>query len=265
MFYGMPSRIVNKDGKAIHGTLGFVGAFLKIIRLVNPSHIVVFFDGECQNGRKLLNSDYKANRVDYSMMAEEDTPFSQMPDVYKALDFMGIRHTETTFCETDDVIASYALKYGKDNKIIIASFDSDFFQLINSNVSVLRYRGDKTIICEEDYIVNKYGISANQYADFKALVGDNSDNIKGANKVGPKTASLLLKEFGSLNNLLDNVDKINKKSIKESIFKDKERLKLNYKLIKLEDKNVYPFRIEELISEELNVTTTEVLKRIGLK
>lgn len=265
MFYGMPSRIVNKEGKAIQGTLGFVGAFLKIVRLINPSHIMVLFDGECQNERKLLSSDYKANRVDYSQMVEEDTPFSQMPDVYKALDFMGIRHIETTFFETDDVIASYALKYEDDYKITIASFDSDFFQLINSNVSVLRYRGDKTIICDEEFIQTKFNISASQYADFKSLVGDTSDNINGAYKVGPKTAALLLKEFGSLHNILDNLEKIERKTIKESISKDKDKLLLNYRLIKLENKNTYPFELDDLFCPELSFTTTDVLKGIGLK
>ena len=76
MFYGMPARILNKDGKPIQGTLGFVGALLKIVRRVQPTHLVVLFDGECQNERTALDADYKANRPDFSEMAEEDTPFS---------------------------------------------------------------------------------------------------------------------------------------------------------------------------------------------
>ena len=109
MFYGMPSRIVNKDGKAIQGTLGFVGALLKIIRQVKPTHAVVLFDGEHHNERKDIDENYKANRPDFSQMPEEETPFSQIPDIYKALDFLRIQHTETTVCETDDVVAAYAL------------------------------------------------------------------------------------------------------------------------------------------------------------
>ena len=148
MFFGMPSRIINKDGKAIQGTLGFVGALLKIIRLTEPTHVVALFDGEHENDRAELNAEYKANRTDYSAVAEEDSPFSQLPDVYAALDFMKIRHTEAAELETDDVIASYAMKYGTKMQIVISSFDSDFFQLINDNVTVLRYRGDKTVICQ---------------------------------------------------------------------------------------------------------------------
>lgn len=82
MFFGMPARIVNKQGKAIQETLGFVGALLKIIRKIEPTHIAVFFDGEHENIRSALDSNYKANRVDYSETPEENNPFSQLPDVY---------------------------------------------------------------------------------------------------------------------------------------------------------------------------------------
>ena len=126
MFFGMPARIVNEQGKAIQGTLGFVGALLKIIRRTEPTHIVILFDGEHENERSALDSDYKANRVDYSETPEEETPFSQLPDVYEALDYLGIKHTETIACETDDLIAGYALTYGQENEIVISSFDSDF-------------------------------------------------------------------------------------------------------------------------------------------
>lgn len=265
MFYGMPARIFNSQGKAIHGTLGFVGALLKIIRRVEPTHIVVLFDGEHENNRSLLNADYKANRVDYSEMAEEETPFSQLADIYNALDFIGIKHSETTTCETDDIIASYAISYGKDMEIVISSFDSDFFQLITEKVSVLRYRGEKTIICMPEYIKEKYGILPEQYADFKSLTGDTADNIKGADKVGVKTAALLVNEFGTLENILKNAETIKKPAVKESIIRNAERLRTNYKLIKLENNVEVPFDLDELKYIYDGVTTSEVLKGINLR
>ncbi len=78
-------------------------------------------------------------------------PFSQLPDVYAALAYLDIKFAETEICETDDWVAGYALTYGQEAEIIISSFDSDFFQLITDKVSVLRYRGDSTIICTPDY------------------------------------------------------------------------------------------------------------------
>lgn len=265
MFFGMPARIVNEQGKAIHGTLGFVGALLKIIHRVEPTHMVVMFDGEHENSRSVIDSGYKANRVDYSEIPEEESPFSQLPDIYAALDYLQIKYAETTTCETDDWIAGYALAYGKENEIVISSFDSDFFQLITDKVSVLRYRGENTVICTPDYIKNKFGIEPKQYADFKSMTGDASDNIKGADKVGPKTAALLLNEFGDLKNILANAENIKRNSIKESIIRNSEKLIINYKIIKLENTVPLPFDLSELIYNDKEINTNEVLKGIGLR
>lgn len=265
MFFGMPARIVNSQGKAIQGVLGFVGALLKIIRRTEPTHIGVIFDGEHPNDRVLLDSDYKADRIDYSQVPEEENPFSQLEDVYAALDYLGIRHTETTVCEADDVIAGYAFSYGREMEIIISSFDSDFFQLITDQVSVLRYRGEKTILCTPEYIESKLNIMPGQYAEFKALTGDTADNIKGAEKVGKKTAALLMKEFGTLENILAGAEKIKKPSVRESIIRNAERLRTNYKLIKLENAAELPFALPELEYRRREIITNEVLKGIGLK
>ena len=265
MFFGMPARIVNHEGKAIQGTLGFAGALLKIIRRVEPTHVVVFFDGQHENDRALLDVDYKANRPDYSQVPEEENPFSQLSDVYVALDYLGIRNKETTDCETDDLIARYALTYGQEMEIVISSFDSDFFQLIPDKVSVLRYRGEKTTICTPEYIMEKFGITPGRYAEFKSLTGDTADNIKGAEKIGPKTASALINEFGNLENLLKNADKIKKPSVRESIIRNAERLRTNYKLIKLDGAVSLPFAMNDLEYTDNGVTTNEVLRGIGLK
>lgn len=82
MFFGMPSRIINQYGKAIQGTLGFVGAFIKIIKMTNPTHAVIVFDGEHENDRAQLDPEYKANRTDYFTVEEDKNPFSQLPDIY---------------------------------------------------------------------------------------------------------------------------------------------------------------------------------------
>ena len=140
MFFGMPARIVNGEGKAIQGTLGFVGALLKIIRKVEPTHILAIFDGEHENSRCDIDADYKANRIDYSMVNDTENPFSQLSDVYKALDYVGINYIETTNCEADDLMASYALSFCNSANVVICSLDSDFFQLISERISVLRYR-----------------------------------------------------------------------------------------------------------------------------
>lgn len=263
MFFGMPARIFNRNGKAVHGTIGFVGALLKIVRMTSPTHIAVLFDGEHENTRAALNADYKANRIDYGTVSEDQCPFTQLPDIYAALDHLGIKHAETTDCETDDWIAGYALTYGNEMPIVISSFDSDYFQLITDNVSVLRYRGVKTAICTPEYIIDHFGIRPDRYADFKSLVGDVSDNIKGADKVGPKTAALLLKKFGTLENLILNAEQIDRMPIRQSIIENTERLRTNYKLIKL-DGAPLPFGLDELLHGDIILTSSQVLNEIGI-
>lgn len=265
MFFGMPARIVNAQGKAIQGTLGFVGALIRIIKKTEPSHVVVLFDGQCQNERCKTDTAYKANRIDYSLVSESESPFSQIDDVYTALDYLKIKTFETVCCETDDLVAGYVKRYGNTAEIVISSFDSDFFQLITDNVSVLRYRGENSVICTPRYVEERFGVSPCRYADFKSMTGDTADNIKGADKVGPKTAAALLKQFGSLEGVIDHAQSIVKPSIKESIIKSTERLILNYKLIKLNGTEQLPFELQDLKYIYSGITTNEVLKGIGLK
>ena len=265
MFYGMPARIVGRQGKPIQGTLGFLGALLKTVRKLEPTHLAVLFDGETYNPRGELDENYKANREDYSQMPEEDTPFSQLPDVYAALDYLGICHRETEECETDDWMASYALGMGKSCKMTLMSQDSDFFQLITDKVSVLRYRGDNSVVCDCAYIRERLGIEPCQYADFKSLTGDSSDNIRGADKVGPKTAAALMQQFGSLDSLLGNIESISKPSVRESIRANAQRLLLNQRLIRLEQKYPVPFSLEQIAYTYDGQTSTQVLTAIGIK
>ena len=265
MFYGMPARIIGKDGKPIQGTLGFVGAMRKILTMTQPSHVAVIFDGETHNPRTDLDADYKANREDFSLVADEDNPFLQLPDIYRALDFMGIAHTETIDCETDDVLAAYAKAYGGECEVIICSQDSDFFQLISKNVSVLRYRGEKSVKCDVAYMRERFGIRPEQYAFFKSLTGDGSDNIKGISGIGPKTAAALVNQFNTPASLLQNADLIKQPKLRESVRQNAERLALNVKLITLDGCATIPFLPEQMLFCGQSFTTNEVLQGIGIK
>lgn len=265
MFYGMPSRIINEQGRPIQGTLGFVGALLKIVRRFEPAWLAVLFDGEHENARAGLNPDYKSNRIDYSEVPEEENPFSQIGDVYAALDYMKIVHAETTDCEADDLIAGYALAYGRGTDIVISSFDSDFFQLLTDRVSVFRYRGKDSVLWTPDSFQEKFGIMPAQYADFKSLTGDGADNIRGAEGIGPKTAASLLNRFGTLETLLLHAEEIRKPSVRESVLRNAQRLRTNYRIIKLDGGSPLPFPLEELEYEPADMTTNHVLKGIGLR
>lgn len=265
MFYGMPSAIPGPGGRDIRGTLGFVGALLKIIRMVEPTHLAVLFDGECHNERREIDSDYKANRPDYSQIPEEETPFSQIPDLYRALDCLGICHAETETCEADDWIAGYAMRCGPRMDVVISSQDSDFFQLISRRVQILRYRGEGTVMMDEDALWEKLHVRPDQYAAYKALVGDTADNIRGVEKVGPKTASALLEAYGTLEALLERAEEIKRPSVRAAITGSRQRIQRNMALIRLEGSKQLPFELEQLVYQHSGMTTMDVLRAIGLR
>ena len=263
MFFGMPTKIIGAKGEAIHGVIGFIGALNKMIDAYHPSHLVVMFDGEKQNPRKDILEEYKANRPDWSAVPDDENPFTQLPYIYEALDYMGIKHSETTVCETDDVIASYAIKYGGGCDVMIASFDSDYFQLISEHVKVIRYRGKYSVVCDEEYINEKYGIPPSRYLDYKCLVGDSSDNIKGVKGVGPKTAAKLINTLGDLEEIKSRVSQIENAKIRAAISESEEIIERNLALIRLSENADIPFSLDEARFENPRLRTMDVIRGIG--
>lgn len=265
MFYGMPARIKGKDGTPIQGVLGFIGATLKIIRQLCPSHICIVFDGEHENPRTELLASYKANRKDYSLVPEEDNPFAQLTLIYKALDYLQIPYIETKNQEADDIIASFTKKYESIMQIIIVSGDSDFFSLISENTQIYRYRGKQSYFCNKEYLEMKYGIAPNQYILFKSLIGDASDNIKGVLGIGPKTAASIVSHYPTYDTLTEELDAIQNKKIREKIKNAKDILYRNQQLIQLQITDVLPFTLENLeYTLESGITSTSIMKALSL-
>ncbi len=232
MFFGMPSRIVGASGAPIQGIVGFVGALRKMAAMVHPTHVAVLFDSESPLARQQVDSAYKANRTDYSAVEEADNPFSQLDGIYRALDALGIAHCEVQDMETDDAIAAYAVSHAAD-RVVIASWDSDFFQLIDEAVQVLRYRGKSSCLIDRQTVSDKCGVPPEKYADWKALVGDSSDNIVGMPHIGPKTAAALLTTYGNVDGVLQAVVAGGGKNDKRLAHIDADRLRRNRQLIVL--------------------------------
>lgn len=261
MFFGMPARIVSQNGKPIQGVVGFVGALLRIIKITEPTHVLVVFDGEKDNERKELNSDYKSNRIDYSNVNDEDNPFSQISMIYDALEHLEIKHVETTEFEADDLISSYAMNFNSGH-VIISSHDSDFFQIVSDKISVMKYRGKNTINCDTHYIKERFGVTPDKFLDFKALVGDKADNIKGVKGIGPKTASKFINQFGSLENML-NCCTTDISKILKAIIDNRELLLQNKRLISFVNVEL-PIDIVDLSYFLKQTNTKEVLRSINI-
>ena len=264
MFYGMPSRIVGRSGQPVQGVLGFVGALLRMVRMVSPSHVLVLFDGEHPSPRRELDPAYKVSRPDYTDLPPEEQPFSQLPDIRRALDALHVRWIETEDCEADDLAAAYARQLEPDMQVVIASWDSDLFQLIDDQVSVLRYRGKDTRLFTAADIRRQFGVAPGQYAAFKALVGDPSDNIPGVTGVGPKTAARLLHQYGPLEEILRRLEEVDKNAIRQALRREQEQLRRSYALIRLEGGHALPLSPDALAFTVSPVTTTQLLRRMGI-
>jgi len=201
-YYGMPDRIRSVSGVPIHGTYGFIAALLKMIRRLEPDVIVVCFDAEEESFRTGIDSSYKSGQD-----SDEDlTPFfSQLVDVKRGLEHLDVRWLEIAGVEADDVIGTLARRLAKSHRVYVASTDHDMYQLIDERTYVFAStRGMHTEYGPED-IVAKYGVRPAQFVEYKALVGDPSDSIRGVRGIGKKTASMLLNAFEDIPGILGNL------------------------------------------------------------
>ena len=263
MFYGMPERIYNKSGRTIHTTIGFISYLLKQISLTNATHIAVVFDEDGSDERKELYSDYKANRLDdWSSLPEEEIPFSEEDQIFKCLEYLEIKTIKSKGMEADDAIASIAMLFKDDAKITISSFDSDFFQLISDSTSVLRYRGKASVLWDKAYFESKMGFSPEKYPLFKALTGDNADNIEGVKGIGPKRGAEIVNVIASIDEDLSLLKPQYKKALEDS----KAIIERNIQLIKLKYRPEINISLDELCfsQEKAKLRNSEILSACNI-
>ena len=244
MFYGMPDHFRTSSGARYNAVYGFGNALLGVISDIRPTHALVLFDTEECGDRRKLDADYKANRPDYSEMDEDDLPFPQIPAICALLDACGIPHAEARGCEADDLIASYALAESEEKHVTILSTDRDYWQLIGQRVSVAVYQHGVTSVVNPTAVKAKFGVTPEQFADWKCLVGDSSDNIAGVPGVGPKTAAELLAAYGSIEGIYAHLDELKRARIRESLDASRERIALNRRLIALSGGHPLPLGTE---------------------
>ncbi len=262
MFYGIPSSIKNSKGKEIKGLIGFIGSLKKLIAEFSPDSLVVIFDSETSKTSNLeIDNDYKANRIDYTHIPSEENPFSQLPLIKKALDYLEITYLEIENYETDDYIASIVSNITSDDyQYIIVSSDSDFIQLISRNVFLYIPRGKNSILYDEKEVVKKYNVSPNKYVMFKSLVGDKSDNIKGVKGIGNITAAKIVKYNSLQDFILNNPDS----KYAKLLINNEKMIEKNMLLITM-NKNLDVSKIVfKKLTDRINkYKTYEIIEKIG--
>jgi DNA polymerase-1 len=218
-FYALPAEnFTTASGQHTNAIYGFATMLLSLLSSEKPTHVAVAFDVSRKTFRSEIFPEYKANRA-----KTPDEFRSQMSYLHELVSAFGITQFEVEGYEADDVIATITKRAEKEGaEVFICTGDRDSFQLVNDRTTVLYPKRGVSDLARmtPDAVQEKYGMSPTQYPDFAALRGDPSDNLPSIPGVGEKTAAKWVVEYGSLQELLSNVDKVGGKvgqSLRDSI------------------------------------------------
>ena len=205
-FYATPPMQTSK-GEHSNMIYGFASMLLNILAVENPTHIALTFD----KGKSFRHDEYPEYKAGRSETPEELK--SQMPKIYEMVEIMGITQFWTEGFEADDMIGTLAnLSIQEDEEIhaMLISGDKDLLQLVEERITLaIPHKGSRAPeYFSPNEVFNKLGITPEQVPDYKGLVGDASDNIKGVKGIGPKGAEKLLQEYETLENIYKNIENI---------------------------------------------------------
>lgn len=258
-FYAMPA-LQNKSGLYTNSVYGFALMLERMLEDIKPKYALVAFDKGKQTFRHKTYQDYKGTR--------DKTPselVEQFGYVRELLDSYGIKYEEHFDYEADDIIGSYAKLAEKAGlEVIIISGDKDLTQLASDNITIYYTRRGVTEVDHytPEFINEKYGLSPEQIIDMKGLMGDKSDNIPGIAGIGEKTAIKLLAEYKTVENVLDNIDNISGKKLKERLAEGKEDALLSKELATIFTEVPVENKLEDLTFSENRSKKKELFEKL---
>ncbi len=217
------------DGTPTNAIFGFIKMLQKMVGTLNPSHLLVTWDGGLATERLTALPAYKANRP-----STPEALSSQLPQIESWLDAAGWAQLVQDGTEADDWIGTYARRAESIGwEVIIASSDKDFLQLINDQIGMFNPNDKSEKIWKAPDVVAKTGVEPAQIVDWLALVGDSVDNIPGVPGVGPKTATDLLKRFGSVESLYSRLAEIKSENQRKALQDAADAVKRNQLMVRL--------------------------------
>lgn len=258
-FYAMPA-LKNKKGLYTNSVYGFTLMLERILEDTKPKYALVAFDKGKETFRHKSYEAYKGTR--------DKTPtelVEQFGYVRELIESYGIKYEEHLDYEADDIIGSYAKMAEKAGlEVIIVSGDKDLTQLASDNITVYYTKRGVTEIdyYTPEFINEKYGLTPQQIIDMKGLMGDKSDNIPGIPGVGEKTAIKLLTEYETVENVLENIDNISGKKLKERLTEGKEDAILSKKLATIFTDVPVDNKIEDLTFKEDREKKKELFEKL---
>src|SRR4030095_16836554 len=223
---GSSTRWQTSNGEPTAGTYGFARELLRIIEQEKPDYIAVAFD----TGRTFRDKIFPAYKGTRAKMPDDLRP--QIGRIRQMVDVFNIPRLEMEGYEADDVLGSVArIAAAQGLGVEIVTGDRDRLQLVNQRTVVYLAGDDQNYIKDED-VVKKLGVPPKQVVDYKALVGDKSDNIPGVPGIGEKTAISLIEKFGTLDGIYAHIDEVEKRW-KTKLEENKDKAYLSYNLAKI--------------------------------
>lgn len=266
-YYGLPPNMTS-DGHPVHAAYGFSSALLSAIKILQPEYLAVGLDLPKPTKRHEEYVEYKAHRAPMP----EDLA-SQIPYVLDVLKTMNIPHYGVEGFEGEDIIATIVAKSkgkmsnDKNMEYIIVTGDLDLLQLIDEQTKVYSMaRGvNAAVMYDSAKVKERYGLSPTQFVDFKALKGDNSDNIPGVKGIGEKGAAKLIIEHGSLDKIYENIELISGK-VQTLLKEQKETAYLSQKLSRITPDAPLDFTLSDAkIHQYDREKTIALFKKLGFK
>jgi DNA polymerase-1 len=242
--------LTNSRGEHTNAIYGFCKTLRRMLKDLQPELAAVVWDVGLPERRTKLQPGYKQQRAE---MPSEMVP--QLDLIQKKLvPFMGVQSLGIPNTEADDLMACYALAAVKRKmKVVLATNDKDLFQLVDDAVTVystnksdLASTGEAFALLDSGYVEKKWGVPPRQIAEVLCLVGDASDNIPGVNGIGPKNAAALLREFGSLDKLLANLDKVKNERMREKLKASVKQVEQNREMVRLDTHLELPVALGDL-------------------
>ena len=256
-YYALPPLTRKSDGLPVGAVTGFCNMLFKLLEdsksdqnLEKPTHFAVIFDSARKNFRNEIYSEYKANRSD-----APDDLIPQFDYIRKSVEAFNLPSIELINYEADDLIATYVEQIlAEGAKATIVSSDKDLMQLFKKNVRIYDPMKNKFITSEDVNI--KFGVGPEKVIDVQALAGDSTDNVPGVPGIGVKTAAELINEYGTLENLLKNSNKIKQNKRRETLIENREKAIISKKLVTLKkdvpvENNIHEFELKSVNKDKL--------------
>ena len=208
-FYAI-GHLSNSKGLPTNAAFGFTQMLLRVLKENQPDYLAIAFDSRAPTFRSHLYREYKANRPD---MPESLTP--QIPHIKRIIEAYGVRTLELEGYEADDIIGTVTKRLASETDMVVVTGDKDLLQLVNDRVLVYDSMKEKKFRVEE--VIEKFGVRPDQVIEVMGLAGDAIDNIPGIPGIGEKTATTLIKSFGSIDSLLAHLDQVPQKKLREKL------------------------------------------------